>query len=184
MKPKYSGLTEEQYQEVVDKLQNKSLAEELFDGVHIHGFSRVKVCAPGDDNSFVGDSGFCGANQVVNLGFNQYLVSSLGSIAGSKYITHAALGTGTQPGAADTSLQNEVGTRTAITAATSSGSKTLRLTATFAAGWHTSASAHNISNIGLFNTSSGGTIFCGNTYASSSCASNQAVNITYDIVFA
>jgi hypothetical protein len=46
--------------------------------------------------------------------------------------------------------------------------------------WHL---AYNISNIGLFNSSSTGTLFAGNTYASSSCASNQAVNITYDITF-
>lgn len=148
----------------------------------LHGFSRVQIVDP--DGSIAGDSGYVGPNQVTNLGFNQYIVLSLGSIAGSKYLTHLALGTGTVPGAADTTLNGEVGTRTAVTAASSSGSKTLRLTATFAAGWHTSASAHNISNIGAFNTSSGGTLFAGNTYASSSCASNQAVNCTYDFVFA
>lgn len=148
----------------------------------VRGFSRVRIV--NEDGSFAGDSGMVGPNQVTNLGFNQYLVMSLGSIAGSKYVTHAALGTGTVPGASDTSLAGEVGTRTAVTAASSSGSKTLRLTATFPAGWHTSSSAYDISNIGVFNTSSGGTLFAGNTYASSSCASNQAVNITYDFVFA
>lgn len=151
------------------------------DGIQLKNFSRVQIVDP--DGTIKGDSGFVGPNQVVNLGFNQYLVMSLGSIAGSKYLTHFGLGTGSQPGAADTALGSEVGTRTAVTAATSSGSKTLRLTATFAAGWHTSAGAHNISSIGLFNTSAGGTIFAGNTFASSSCASNQAVNCTYDIVF-
>lgn len=151
------------------------------DGVKLKNFSRVQIVNP--DGSIVGDSGFTGPNQVVNLGFNQYLVMSLGSISGSKYITHAGLGTGAAPAAADTSLGSEVGSRTAVTAASSSGSKTLRLTATFAAGWHTSGGAYNISSIGLYNTSSGGTLFAGNTFSSSSCASNQAVNMTYDIVF-
>lgn len=150
------------------------------ENVGVKGTYRLQIVDP--DGSVVGDSGWK-ENQVTNLGFNQYLVSALGSIAGSKYISHVGLGTSGAPVAADTSLTGEVGTRQAVTAATSSTSKTLRLTATFAAGWHTSASAYNISNIGLFNSSSTGTLFAGNTYASSSCASNQAVNVTYDITF-
>jgi hypothetical protein len=150
------------------------------EGIKVKGMFRVQIIDP--EKGLVGDSGWK-KNQITNLGFNQFLVSALGSIAGSKYVSHVGLGTGTQPAASDTSLQNEVGTRQAVTAATSSSSKTVRFTATFAAGWHTSASAFNISNIGLFNSSSTGTLFAGNTYASSSCASNQAVNVTYDIIF-
>lgn len=150
------------------------------EGVKVRGFFRVKIVDP-ETGEVSGDSQWQ-QNVVTNLGFNQYLVSALGSIAGSKYISHLALGTGGAPAASDTTLTGEVGTRQAVTAATSSSSKTLRLTSTFAAGWHTSATAHNISNIGAFNSSSGGTLFAGNTYASSSCASNQAVNSTYDFI--
>lgn len=150
------------------------------DGIKIKGCFRVQLCGP--DGKLQGDSGWR-TNQVANLGFNQYLVSTLGAIAGSKVITHALLGTGSQPGAADTSLEGEVTLRQAITAATSSGSKTLRLTATFASGNSFVTATRNISNIGLANTSAGGSIFAGNTYASSSCATNQNVNITYDIIF-
>lgn len=166
------------------KTENQEpMLDQLF--IKVKGMFRVQITEPDPQTGeiqVVGDSGWH-ENLVTNLGFNQYLVMSLGSISGSKYITHLALGTGGAPAAADTTLTGEVGTRTAVTAATSSSSKTLRLTATFPAGWHTSASAHNISNIGAFNTSSGGTIFAGNTYASSSCASNQAVNATYDFIF-
>lgn len=147
--------------------------------IEARGFYRVQIDKNG---KLVGDSGWL-ENQVVNLGFNDYLVKTLGAIAGSKVITHAALGTGSQPGAADTSLQGEVTKRQAITAASSSGSKTLRLTATFASGNSFVTATRNISNIALANTSSGGTIFAGNTYASSSCSTNQNVNVTYDIVF-
>jgi hypothetical protein len=42
-------------------------------------------------------------------------------------------------------------------------------------------------NVGLFNvsgpTTASGTLFAGNTYTSSSCATNQNVNATYDIIF-
>lgn len=173
------SLVFEKEQEYLDYLASLPT---VADGVKLKNFSRVRIV--NEDGSIAGDSGFVGLNTVSNLGFNQYLVMSLGSIAGSKYLTHLALGTGGTIATDATALAGEVGSRTAVTAASSSSSKTLRLTATFAAGWHDSGSAHNISNIGLFNTSSGGTIFAGNTYASSSCASNQAVNATYDVTFA
>ena len=149
------------------------------DGVGIRGMFRIHLKTDGE---LVGDSGWMD-NLVVNLGFNQYLVMSLGSIAGSKFITHAGLGTGGAPTAAETSLTGETDKRTSITAATSSASKTLRLTATFGSSDSFVTASRNISNIGLFNTSSGGTIFAGNTYASSSCATNQDVEATYDIIF-
>jgi hypothetical protein len=170
---KKKRLTNEQYEAEVLNAPPR-------DKIGIRGFSHVQIM---DGDKIVGDSCW-NENTVVNLGFNTYLCMSLGSSTGSKYITHVALGTGAAPAAADTALGSEVGTRQAVTFATSSGSKTARFTSTFAAGWHSSAAAFNISSIGLYNTVSGGTCFSGNTYASSSCASNQAVNVTYDIIFA
>ena len=133
----------------------------------------------------VGDSGWK-TNLITNLGFNQYLVSTLGGIAGSKQITHIAIGTGGAPIATDTTLAGEQTVREAVTAATSSGSKTVRFTATFASQDSFVTAAKNISNIGLFNsvTSAVGTLFAGNTFVSSACATNQNVNATYDIIFA
>jgi hypothetical protein len=147
--------------------------------IKVRGFYRLHITEDGD---IVGDSGW-NENQVVNLGFLDYLTKTLGAIAGSKQITHLALGSGTVPGAAATSLAGEVEKRQAVTAATSSGSKTVRFTGTFASGNSFVTNTQNLSNIGLFNTSSGGTLFSGNTYASSSCATNQNVNVTYDIIF-
>ena len=48
------------------------------------------------------------------------------------------------------------------------------------------AAASTIQNVGLFSgsTQGGGTMFAGNTYATSSLATNQAVNGTYNIAFA
>lgn len=150
------------------------------EGLKIRGFYRVQIAE--DDGTLVGDSGWQ-ENQVTNLGFNQYLVSTLGAIAGSKQISHVALGTGGAPAASDTALAGEVEKRQSVTAATSSGSKTVRFTATFSSALSFVTNTQNISNIGLFNTSSGGTAFSGNTYASSSVATNQQVLTTYDIVF-
>lgn len=151
-------------------------------GVRIRGFSHVRIR---ENGKIVGDSGYVGPNQVVNLGFNDYLAQLLGDMAGSKQIVYVALGTGTEPGAAGTSLEGEIQVRQTITAATSSDSKKLRCTATFNSGLLFCTTTQDISNIGLFavSTAGAGTIFAGNTYASSSCASNQQVEITYDIDF-
>lgn len=157
----------------------------------IKGMFRVHI---EEDGKIVGDSGWR-ENLVTNLGFNEYLVKQLGtSLTGSK-ISHAALGTGGAPSAADTTLAGEVSTngsgsvvRAAVTAASSSGSKTLRNTATFSSANSFLTASANISNIGLFGvsgpTTASGTLFAGNTYTSSAVATNQNVNATYDIIFA
>jgi len=96
------------------------------DSVKVQGMFRVNIT---ENGKVVGDSGWR-KNQITNLGFNQYLVGSLGNISG-KAVTHAALGTGGAPAAADTTLAGEQSVRAALTVATSSSSKTLRNTATF-----------------------------------------------------
>lgn len=147
--------------------------------VKIRGFFRVQLENP--DGEIVGDTGFC-ENQITNSGKRYYLAYALGAIAGSLQVSHVALGTGSVPGAADTTLQGEVVLRTTVTAA-SNGSTSVQFTATFASAGSFVTNTQNISNIGLFNSSSTGTLFAGNTYASSSCATNQNVNVTYNITF-
>lgn len=153
------------------------------DGIKVKGSFRLNIV---EGDKVVGDSGWR-QNQVTNLGFNQYIVQSIGTGLTGKTISHVALGTGGVPAASDTSLsgENQIAKRQAVTAATSSGSKTLRLTATFNSSDSFVTASKNISNIGLFNTSAvtTGTMFAGNTYASSSVATNQNVNVTYDIIF-
>lgn len=160
------------------------------DSVKIKGMFRLQIEESG---KIVGDSGWH-KNQVTNLGFNN-IVNQLGtSLSGSK-ISHAALGTGGAPAATDTTQAGEVSTngsgsvvRAALTAATSSSSKTLRNTATFSSANSFITAAANISNVGLWQTSgpttASGTLMAGNTYTSSALATNQNVNVTYDLIFA
>ncbi len=154
--------------------------EVLEQGLKIRGFYRVAIENP--DGSMHGDSGWH-ENQVTNDGFNNYLAKLLGAISGSSQIGYVGLGTGTVPGATATTLHGEVEARTAVTAATSSSSKAVRFTATFASAGSFVTATVSLQNIGLFATDSGGTLFAGNTYATSTCATNQAVNVTYDITF-
>lgn len=168
--------------------------ETIEEGLKIRGFFHLQIVEDQDDGTrkIVGDSGWI-ENLVTNLGFNN-IVNQLGtSLTGSK-ISHAALGTGGAPSAADTTQAGEVSTnvsgsvvRAALTAATSSSSKTLRNTATFSSANSFLTASANISNVGLWQTSgpttASGTLMCGNTYTSSACATNQNVNLTYDLIF-
>lgn len=158
----------------------------------LRGMFRLQI-EDGPSGKIVGDTGFL-ENQITNLGFNN-VVNQMGtSLTGSK-ISHAALGTGGAPAASDTTQAGEVSTngsgsvvRAALTAATSSSSKTLRNTATFSSANSFLTASANISNIGLWQTSgpttASGTLMMGNTFTSSACATNQNVNITYDLILA
>lgn len=145
----------------------------------VKGMYRVQI---EEDGEIVGDSGWH-ENLVTNLGFNLFLVSAIGAIGGSLQISHLALGSGGAPIATDTTLAGEVVKRQAVTAATSSSSKTVRFTGTFSSSNSFVTNTQNISNIGMFNSSASGTLFSGNTYTSSACATNQNVNTTYDLIF-
>lgn len=153
----------------------------------VKGFSRVQITEDLPDGSVkvVGDSGWVGPNQITNDGFLNFLVKQLGGSAGTGNITHIALGTGTVPAASATTLNGEISGSTKRKSATftSVASTTAQFTATFGSTDNFLAGASNLSNIGLFNHSSLGTLFAGNTYASSSCNTNQNVNVTYQIRF-
>lgn len=151
------------------------------DSVKVKGSFRLAISENGE---IVGDSGWH-ENTIVNQGFLKYLVQNIGGLAGSyAKVSHISLGSGTAPGATATTLPNEcVEARAAVDAATTTGSKTVVFTATFASSDSYLSATKNISNVGLFGSSASGTIFCGNTYASSSVATNQDVYATYTIVF-
>lgn len=152
------------------------------EGMKVHGFFRIRIGEDGPKGKIeiVGDSGWI-ENQVVNLGFQDYICAAIGQVAGSKVVDYMALGTGTAPGAADTSLQGETATRKSTSNSVVS-SKTLRCTAAWASGDHPTGTP-TLQNAALANTSAGGTIACGQTYATSQWQSNQGVSATYELQF-
>jgi len=153
------------------------------EGVKIQGFSRVRIK---ENGKIVGDSGWCGPNQITNLGFKNYLCQLLGKEAASKQVAYVALGTGGAPASNATTLPGEImgSTQRKSVTAGSVGSTTEQFTATFASSDSFLTGASNLSNIGLFAaTATNDTLFAGNTYASSSCNTNQDVNVTYQIRF-
>lgn len=163
------------------------MAKKINDAVKVKGFYRLNITETQPDGSekVVGDSGWC-KNLVVNLGFQDYLCKSIAGAAGSKTITHIALGTGGAPIAADTALAGEIMSSTQRKTGSTSiiSSKTIQFTAAFASSDSFLTASANLSNVGLFNTTStNATLFAGNTYTSSSCNTNQNVNVTYQIRF-
>ncbi|MEE9598238.1 MAG: hypothetical protein V3V96_15810 [Acidiferrobacterales bacterium] len=154
------------------------------DMLRVRGFYRLQI---EEDGEIVGDSGWR-ENTVTNEGKRDYLARLLGDIASSKQITFAAIGTGAAPAVGDTVLAGELThqafSRDAVAAATS-GSTAVRFTGTFASATSHNTTTINASNIGLFQQSNTntGTVFSGAAYASSSWATNQSVNYTYDITF-
>ena len=152
------------------------------DGLTVKGFFRLNRIDP--DGKISGDTGWK-QNQIVNTGYQDFLMYLLAGSAGSLRPSHAALGTGTVPASSATVLAGELtesAGRMSLTTGTS-GSKTVNYTFTLNSG--VIAAASTIQNVGLFSgsTQAGGTMMAGNTYATSSLATNQAVNGTYQIIF-
>lgn len=178
------------------------------DSMRVEGFFRLQIIddkahVVGDsgidsDGSLIDEGGGPGMrrNQVTNLGIQNYVVNRLMGAAGGTTVGYMALGTGTQPGATDTTLQGEnfhkstnstTNSRAAVSTSVVS-SKTAQFTAGFSSANSFVTASANISNIGLFDSyltslANVGTLFAGNTYASSSVATNQNVSATYQIQF-
>lgn len=153
----------------------------------LRGFYSIEVTEHDDEgNEFVVGSAYDVPNVITADGRELYILRHMTNTAGSLRITHVALGTGGAPATNDTTLTGEIGdaagSRTAATLARN-GSTQLQVTATFASANSFITQTKNISNIGLFQQSNTqtATIFAGAAYASSNLATNQNVNVTYNI---
>ncbi len=149
--------------------------------VGVRGFFRAQVEEGG---RIVGDTGWR-ENQVLNDGITQYLIDWLRGGSG-KAVTHMAIGTGGAPASNDTTLSGQVanGKRAAVSTSIVS-SRTAQFTAAFASSDSFLTATANISNVGLVNTSATnlGTFLCGAAFASSAIATNNNLNITYQVRF-
>lgn len=156
--------------------------------VGIGGMYRVNIVNP--DGSVAGDSGWK-KNVITNIGLSDYIMKKFISATGSSTPSYFALGSvGTSLATDATSLVGQVGSHMvtigANTASTSRGASsnggTVQMLATFASQGFGSAST-TIGIAGL-HAATDGAVMCGGTFASSTVATNQAVNCTYNVVFA
>jgi len=165
------------------------------DGIRIKGMFHLQIEEGG---KIVGDSGRV-YNKITNAGYLN-IVNLIGSsLTGGSVFAAAALGTGGVPSGGDTTQSGEVLAttsaghssvkRAALNGATfvTNTSTALRNTATFSSSNSFISATNTIANIGLWDVTgaenTSGRFFAGNTYASSALATNQNVNITYDIIF-
>ena len=127
-------------------------------------------------------------NLVTRHGF-QHIGLLVGTALTGTQFGWVNVGEGAAPATNATSLPTEVSgvggvvIRATPTASTQAGSVTLRFLATMASANSFVTATENVSNVGIFNHSSGSSCVAGAAYTSSSCATNQAINITYDLVF-
>lgn len=146
--------------------------------VGLRGFLRVHLGEDDKDGNpvVVGDSGWI-ENQITDLGWEKFILSSLGSVADSLYVKRVVLGVGGIPASDDTACPGETRRSTNV-AVDTSGSFTLQFTTNFVSG----TAGGDIDVCCLINdTATDGTIMCGTSFDSSSWASDQAVSVTYQL---
>lgn len=114
-------------------------------------------------------------NLVVTTGKN-YIASKIVATTNSPVsMTHMGIGAGTAtPAAADTDLGSALGSRQSLSASTVS-TNTITYTATFAAGVGTGA----VTEAGIFNASTSGTMLCRTTFPVVNKAAGDTIAITW-----
>lgn len=159
----------------------------MLDTSQLRGFFSIQITEHDEaGNEFVVGEQHRVPNVVTADGRDLYILRHMDNSAGSLRISHVALGTGAAPATNGTTLAGEIGddagSRASATLARN-GSTQLRVTATFASSDSFVTQTKDISNIGLFQQSNTqtATIFAGAAYTSSNLATNQNVNITYDM---
>ena len=116
-------------------------------------------------------------NIITETGFDDLIVGVIGGIAASSQVTHIQLGTQTQaPLSTQTSLTGEFGGRLAVTP-TLVGNGTLQATRTWETNEATEAGSE-VGGIGLYGTSTGGSIGNVLTFATSQKTTDQTLSAT------
>jgi len=155
--------------------------------IGLTGMTRVNIVNP--DGTVAGDSGW-NKNVITNVGLSDYIMKKFLSAAGSLTPLQFALGSGNTSLATNaTSLPGQIagshmvtlGANSALTTrATSSDAGTTQYLATFSSNIFAASTTIGIAGL---HAVTDGTVMCGGTFASSTVATNQAVNCTYQILF-
>ena len=149
------------------------------DTIKVKGFFRTQIVDK-KTKKIVGDSGWS-PNTVTNNGLNDAIAGACIGAAGSYQGGYLALGTqSTAVDATQTDLEGRILSFKALDASTVA-TGTARATCTFDGADH--ASTHTIGTIGMFKTSTAGSMIAGQTFTTSQYTSEQDVNATYELRF-
>lgn len=132
----------------------------------------LRVVVTGADGQVKAEHNF--KNLVVTVGKN-FVASRMVGTA-SAIMSHMAIGSGTTAAAVgDTALQSELG-RVALTSGTATGA-VATYTATFPAGTGTGA----VTEAGIFNASSAGTMLCRTVFSVVNKGADDAMSVTWTV---
>jgi hypothetical protein len=156
--------------------------------IGLSGMYRVNIVNP--DGTIAGDSGWK-KNVITNVGLSDYIMKKFISATGSLTPAYFALGSGNTSLATNaTSLPGQIagshmvalGANTASTSrGASSDGGTVQMLATFSSNIFAASTTIGIAGL---HAVTNGSVMCGGTFASSTVATNQAVNCTYNVIFA
>jgi hypothetical protein len=156
----------------------------------MEGFYRVQIVDP--DGKVAGDSGW--EHNLITNQLTQYISYLLLSSAGSSFISYIALGSSATaalvtsasslPGEYAKSLMTSISAKTYTTRTSSTTGDTIQFQAQFASNsLATGAQSNSLTYVGLYATSAANSLMCLGTFTSSTFASNQAINVSYNLVF-
>jgi len=159
----------------------KNKKKEVAVKLAVKGFFRIQI---EEEGRIVGDSGW-NENRVTNTGVEHYLIDLMLNQAGSLRVSHLALGSGSAPAEADTSLAGEHEKRK-VASTSKIASHTAQFYATFGSSDNFVTATATLNNIALvaYSSKGSGSIMAGQTYTSSQVQTNQNVNVSYQIRFA
>ena len=143
------------------------------DLLQVKGFFRAqRVCRK--TGKIIGDTGFL-QNQITNYGLNSCIAAR--PIGGGSAITSMVVGSGGTPAASDETLAGSNTDLYTSVATSMVASSTARMTAVFE-GSDSSMAA--VGNAGIV-AASDGTLIAGVGFATSALATDQALNVTYEL---
>lgn len=156
----------------------------------MEGFYRVQIVDP--NGTVAGDSGW--QHNLITNQMTQYITYLLASSAGSSFISYVALGSSATaalvtsasslPGEFNKSLMASISAKAISTRANSTSGDTLQFVAQFVSNsMVTGAVTGSITYVGLYATSAANSVLCHGTFTSSTLISNQAINVSYNLIF-
>lgn len=161
-------------------MRKRRKKREVADGIKVRGFFRMQLVNK-ETGEIEGDSGWC-PNTVTNFGLNNACAGTIIGESNSVQALSAVLAT--QSTAVDATQISLVGTENAVVDLTPStvATGTARVTASFD-GTDNSATL-TIGSVGLHsNSQASNSMIAGQTYTTSQFATNQDLNMTYELQF-
>jgi len=164
-------------------------------GIYVASFSNVNMMNTASDSGFKFDNQVCVSKNGVLLGCSHNVFTNAGkslvmdylfnnSVAPGNWVKYIAVGNGTVPAVGDTTLNSEIpdcgfsrAIATSVSTNATSGVRFVGVVFTMSG----CSGTRIVNTTGLFNQTSGGTLFAGNSFTDASLQNNDQLNITWTL---